>query len=67
MYKTYKYNKKQYIKRIKIEYMFSILKQYKRIEVRNDKKIITYKNFVLLSLSEIALNIFNKLKKIKMA
>ena len=59
MAKTYKYNKDDYKKRIKIEQIFSRLKIYKRIYARYDKLLSNFKGFVLLAFSIIGLNILN--------
>lgn len=43
MYGSYSYQKKEYAKRIKIENIFGILKNYKRTKIRYDKKKIHIK------------------------
>jgi putative transposase len=55
--KTYVYDKKEYIKRIKIEHIFGRLKMYKRISCRYDKLLRNYSGFVYLALSIISINI----------
>lgn len=60
IYENYKYDKNEYIKRIKIEQIFSRLKSYKRINLRYDKYIRNYSGFVLLAFSIIGLNIMIK-------
>lgn len=57
--KIYKYDNKEYIKRIKIEHIFARLKMYKRIEQRNDKLLRNYSGFTHLAFSCIAINIIN--------
>ncbi|ARF12558.1 transposase [Klosneuvirus KNV1] len=56
----YKYEKNEYIKRIKIEHIFARLKTYKRLNLRYDKWLRNYSGFVYLALSLISINIFNK-------
>ena len=58
---SYKYDKFEYIKRIKIEHIFARLKTYKRINYRYDKFLRTFSSFIFLALSIISLNIINKL------
>ena len=58
--KTYTFDKKVYIKRNKIENVFAILKNYKRINCRYDKYIKTFSRFIYLALSIFAINIINK-------
>ena len=60
IYKTYKYLKKEYMNRIKIENIFAMIKNYKRINNRYDKLIRSYSSFVYLSLSKLSINIINK-------
>lgn len=57
--KTYKYDKNEYIKRIKIEHVFSKIKLFKRIIIRYDKYIKTFSGFVYLALSLSAIKIIN--------
>lgn len=58
--KTYNYDVNEYIKRIKIEHIFSRLKMFKRINMRYDKFISNFAGFVQLALSIIAINIMIK-------
>ena len=60
MYANYKYDKNEYVKRIRIEQIFGRLKAYKRINLRYDNYIRNYSEFVLLAFSIIALNIMTK-------
>ncbi len=57
IYRTYAYQRDDYIKRIKIEHIFARLKIYKRINLRYDKLLRNYRGFVLLALSMIGINI----------
>ena len=57
IYSTYKYDKKEYIKRIKIEHIFGRLKLYKRLSFRYDKFLRNYSGFVYLAFSLISNNI----------
>ncbi len=57
--KSYKYDKNEYKKRIKIEHIFVSLKLFKRIDQRNDKMLKYYKGFVYLAFSCLAINIIN--------
>lgn len=59
---VYEYNKNEYIKRIKIEHIFSRLKMYRRIEQRNDKLLRNYRGFTYLAFTSIAINILNAIK-----
>lgn len=59
LYKTYMYNKNEYIKRVKIEQVFSKLKNYKRAYIRYDKLLRNFKGFILIVLSMISINILN--------
>jgi putative transposase len=58
---TYVYDKNEYIKRIKIEHIFSKLKIYKRINNRYDKLLRNYIGFVYLALAVIISHIILKL------
>jgi transposase len=58
--KTYRYNKNDYLKRIKIEHIFARLKMFKRISQRNDKYLRNFAGFTYLAFSIIAANILNK-------
>jgi transposase len=60
MYSSYVYSQKEYAKRIKIENIFALLKNYKRINNRYDKLLRTYISFVYLALIKISINIINK-------
>lgn len=62
IYNSYKYDKKEYKKRIIIEHIFSRLKMFRRINLRYDKLFINYINFVYLALSIIGFKIIKKLK-----
>ena len=57
----YQYDKNEYIKRIKIEHIFSRLKTYKRINCRYDKFLRNFSAYIYLALSIISVNIINKL------
>jgi transposase len=57
---TYKYDKNEYIKRIKIEHIFARLKLFKRLDHRYDKYLKNYKEFVYLAFTFIAKNIIDK-------
>jgi transposase len=57
--KTYKYNKDEYIKRIKIEHIFSRLKMFRRLNVRYEKLVRYFSSFVFIALSFISINIIN--------
>ena len=59
--KTYKYNKNEYIKRIKVEHIFGRLKMYKRVIFRYDKYLRNFSGFVLLAYSLIAINIIKNI------
>lgn len=59
---TYKYNKDEYIKRIKIENIFARLKMFRRLNVRYEKLCRNFSSFVFLAFSFIAINILNKKK-----
>lgn len=59
IYNNYKYDKYEYIKRIKVEHIFARLKTYKRLNLRYDKMIRNFSGFVLLAFSIIGLNIIN--------
>jgi transposase len=59
---TYKYDKNEYVKRIKIEHIFARLKTYKRLNYRYDKFLRTFSSFIFIALSIISINIINKLK-----
>jgi putative transposase len=59
--KTYKYSKKEYIKRIKIEHIFGRLKTFRRFNVRYEKLLRNFSGFIHLSLSYIAVNILKSL------
>jgi len=59
--KDYKYNGSEYSKRIRIEHIFGRLKIYKRINLRYDKWLRQFSNFVYLALSLISINIINKM------
>lgn len=54
---NYKYNKDEYIKRIKIEHIFSRLKMYRRLNFRYEKYLRYFSGFVYLALSYISINI----------
>ena len=58
--KTYTYDKKEYIKRIKIEHIFGRLKMFRRINDRQDKLLRNFSGFCFLAFSIIGANIFNK-------
>ena len=58
--KVYTYDKKEYVKRIKIEHIFGRLKLFKRVDLRYDKKLSNFSSFVYFGFSIIAINIFNK-------
>lgn len=51
LYKTYKYDKTEYKKRIKIENIFSQLKRFRKVDCRYDKYMTSYKGFVYLALA----------------
>ena len=61
MYATYKYDHKEYIKRIKIEHIFGRLKMTKRIANRYDKKLSSFSAFVYLAFTIISNNIIIKM------
>ena len=61
IYKSYKYCKKIYAKRIKIENIFGILKNYKRLRIRYDKLLRNYRGFLFLGILCLSVNLFNKL------
>ena len=50
MYKTYKYDKTEYKKRIKVENTFAIIKNNKRNVLRMDKLVRNFAGFVYLSI-----------------
>lgn len=56
----YKYDKKEYVKRIKIEHIFARLKTFKRLHHRYDKYLRNYSGFVYLAFAIIAKNIIDK-------
>ena len=58
---TYKYDKKEYSQRIKIEHIFSRIKAYKRINMRYDKIFSHFREFVLLGFIFVANHIINKM------
>lgn len=58
---TYKYDKNEYRKRIKIEHIFGRLKAYNRINQRYEKKLSSFSAFVFFAFAIIANNIINKL------
>ena len=60
-YKVYKYPKNIYSKRIKIENIFGILKNYKKLRIRYDKFIRNYKGFLMLGILCMSINIIDKL------
>ena len=60
IYKTYKYDKTEYKKRIIVENTFAIIKNHKRNVLRMDKLIRNFEGFVYLS---IILRISNKINK----
>lgn len=60
---TYKYDKQEYIDRIKIEHIFSRLKGFRRLSYRYEKLFRNFKGFVLLAFSIIGINIINKIDK----
>ena len=60
--KTYKYDKNEYSKRIKIEQIFARLKLYKRINTRYDKTLRNFSGFIYIALSFIAINILKKIE-----
>lgn len=57
IYKTYKYNKTEYVKRIKIEQIFGRLKNFRRFNCRYDKLLRNFSAFTYLAFSLIASNI----------
>ena len=61
MASTYKYDKNEYIKRIKIENIFARLKMYKRINLRYDKYLRNFSGFIFIALSFISIKIINNL------
>lgn len=60
IYKTYKYAKNEYAKRIKIENTFAHLKAFRRFNYRYDKFMTSFRAFTYLAFSIIASNILNK-------
>ena len=58
--KTYKYDKIEYMERIKIEHIFARLKMFRRLDNRHDKYIRNYAGFVYLAFVIIANNIIKK-------
>jgi len=60
IYNSYCYNKKEYLKRIKIENVFAHLKQFKRIKDRNEKSLNSYKAFLYMALSFLCLKFIYK-------
>lgn len=60
IYKSYIYLKSDYIKRIKIENIFGILKNYKRISIRYDKLLRNFRGFISLGLLIVVERIMNK-------
>ena len=50
--------------RINVEHVINKLKKYSRINLRKDKNIITYMNFLYLTTLTENYKIFNKTKKI---
>ena len=59
-YKLYNYSKKDYVRRIKIENVFGIIKNYKRISIRYDKLLRNFKGFIIIGLLIFAKNVLNK-------
>jgi transposase len=57
LYNDYKYDKNEYMKRIKIEHIFSRLKMFRRLNLRYEKFIRNFSGFVYLAFSIIAINI----------
>ena len=54
---SYKYDKEEYIKRIKVEHIFGRLKMFRRLSFRYDKLLRNFSGFVYLAFSIISINI----------
>lgn len=61
IYGTYKYSSIEYKKRIKIEHIFSKLKNYKRLIIRYDKFIPSFSSFTYLAFSLIMIKMINNI------
>lgn len=60
IHKTYKYSKNIYRRRVKIENIFGIVKNYKRINIRYDKLLRNYQGFLYLAFLITSINFINK-------
>ena len=54
---SYKYDKEEYIKRIKVEHIFGRLKMFRRLSFRYDQLLRNFSGFVYLAFSIIFINI----------